>query len=167
MNTVIRKGQCDEIEVLSRLLTTLFAIETDFSVDAAGQAAGLRLLLADSSQNVIFVAENDNGIVGMVTAQLVVSTAAGGYSVLIEDMVILEEYRRQGLGTRLLQQAIAWGKERGAKRWQLVADLKNAPALAFYKNSGFQQSRMIGFYKGSDGRTETGINKIGDSPDDS
>jgi len=78
---------------------------------------------------------------------MVVSTAAGGYSVLIEDMVILEEYRRQGLGTGLLRQVFAWGEQKGAERCQLVADRRNAPALEFYKNSGFQQSSMMGFYK--------------------
>jgi GNAT superfamily N-acetyltransferase len=147
MKAAIRKGGKRDIEELSQLLAKLFAIETDFPIDAAGQAAGLRLLLADCNRNAIFVAENDKGIVGMVTAQLVVSTAAGGYGIIIEDMVILEKYRRQRLGTRLLKQVIAWGREKGAKRYQLVADRRNVPALEFYKNFGFQQSFMTGFYK--------------------
>jgi len=147
MKAEIREGKSGDVEVLSKLLAKLFTLETDFTVDTANQIAGLRLLLADSSRNAIFVAENDEGIVGMVTAQMVVSTAAGGYSVLIEDMVILEEYRRQGLGTGLLRQVFAWGEQKGAERCQLVADRRNAPALEFYKNSGFQQSSMMGFYK--------------------
>ncbi len=150
MKTVIRKGILSDIEVLSQLLAKLFAIETDFPIDTAGQAAGLRLLLADGNRNAIFVAENDKGIVGVVTAQLVVSTAAGGYGILIEDMIILEEYRRQGLGTGLLNQVIAWGKEKGAERFQLVADRRNVPALEFYKDLGFQQSCMTAFYKRSE-----------------
>jgi GNAT superfamily N-acetyltransferase len=147
MKAEIRKGKFEDIDALSQLLARLFAIETDFPVDAASQVAGLRLILADSRRNAVFVAENDDGIVGMATAQRVVSTAAGGYSVLIEDLVILAKYRRQGLGTRLLQKVAAWGEEMGAQRWQLVADRRNAPALEFYKNSGFQQSSMIGLYK--------------------
>jgi len=159
VKAVIREGKSGDIEVLSKLLARLFALETDFTVDTVNQVAGLRLLLADSSRNAIFVAENDEGIVGMVTAQLVVSTAAGGYSVLVEDMMILEEYRRQGLGTGLLRQVFAWGEQKGAERCQLVADRRNAPALEFYKNSGFQQSCMSGFYKRrkGTGKEETGI----------
>jgi len=159
MKVVIRKGKSSDIEALSRLLARLFAVETDFHIDAASQIAGLRLLLAGSRRNVLFVAENDHGIMGMVTAQLVISTAAGGYSVLLEDMLVLEEYRRQGLGTRLLRQVAAWGEKRGAERYQLVADRRNVPALEFYKNSGFQQSCMSGFYKRrkGTGKEETGI----------
>jgi len=159
MKALIRKGKFSDIEVLSELLATLFVSETDFPIDTASQVAGLRLFLADSCRNVIFVAESDDCIVGMVTGQLLVSTAAGGYSVLIEDMVVLEEYHRQGLGTRLLRQVAAWGEERGAKRYQLVADRRNVPALEFYKNSGFQQSCMSGFYKRrkGTGKEETGI----------
>ncbi|SEM49323.1 Acetyltransferase (GNAT) family protein [Syntrophus gentianae] len=147
MKALIREGKASDIEALSQLLAGLFALETDFVPDTANQIAGLRLLLADRRRNVVFVAEDDGNLVGMVTGQLVISTAAGGYSVLIEDMVIREHYRRQGLGTALLRKVAAWGEEGGALRHQLLADRRNAPALDFYRNFGFQQSFMIGLYK--------------------
>ena len=68
-----------------------------------------------------FVAEADDIVVGMVTAQIVVSTSIGGYSILLEDMYVASGFRRKGVGSKLLELVLVWGSERDARRVQLVA----------------------------------------------
>jgi GNAT superfamily N-acetyltransferase len=143
---VIRRANTNDIEHLADLLVELFSIETDFTVDRAKHIIGINRIILDVDRSVIFVAEHRDQIVGMVSGQLVISTAAGGYSVLLEDMCVAGEFRRSGTGSALLQNLAVWGKNKGAKRVQLVADSKNQPAISFYLKKGFSSSRMTGMY---------------------
>jgi GNAT superfamily N-acetyltransferase len=144
----IESAKTGDIESLVKLLNVLFSIEQDFSPDAAAQRNGLKLLLNSPDQAQIFVAHHQAaGIVGMVSAQLVISTAMGAPSAWIEDMVVLGQFRGQGVGTALLEKAKEWAKSKGAKRIQLVADADNTSALDFYKNLDWQPTRLFTWKK--------------------
>jgi GNAT superfamily N-acetyltransferase len=133
----------DDVPALIALLNTLFRIEQDFTPNAANQKKGLKLLIQSQQSGVIKVLRDASGVVvGMVSAQLVISTAQGAPSAWVEDMVISEPYRAQGHGRALLQSALDWAKEKGATRAQLLVDLDNAPALGYYQHLGWQASSM-------------------------
>ncbi len=78
----------------------------------------------------------------MVSAQLVISTSQGSNSAWVEDMVVSEQYRAQGLGRQLLDAALQWAKDKGATRAQLLVDLDNEPAIGYYEHLGWKTSRM-------------------------
>ncbi len=131
-----------DIPELIELLGVLFSIEQDFTPDTEKQQRGLATLLA-SPQGHVAIARDDVGrAIGMVTAQLVISTAEGAPSAWIEDVVIREEWRGKGLGRLLLDTALNWARAQGATRAQLLADLDNTPALAFYNRLGWQPTRL-------------------------
>jgi ribosomal protein S18 acetylase RimI-like enzyme len=144
----VRAAREADVERLVSLLGELFAIEADFRPDPDRQRAGLALLLADPRACVL-VAERGAGVVGMATAQLVVSTAEGAPSAWIEDVVVDRDARAHGVGRRLVAAAVAWAKERGARRCQLLADRHNAPALAFYDRLGWSSTRLVCLRKGA------------------
>jgi len=144
----VRQATSEDVGAMLELLAQLFGIEQDFPIDHQRQAAALRLLLADPERCCVLVAESGPTVVGMVTGQLVVSTAAGGLSLLVEDLAVDERRRRQGIGHRLIEALEAWGRQQGALRLQLVADETNAVALHFYENQKWRRSRMVALYKG-------------------
>jgi GNAT superfamily N-acetyltransferase len=84
----------------------------------------------------------------MVTAQLVVSTAEGARSALVEDLVVDAAERGRGVGASLLGAIEAWARARGATRLQLLADRENAPALAFYARMGWTGTRLVCLRRG-------------------
>jgi GNAT superfamily N-acetyltransferase len=129
------------------LLRELFSIEADFRPDAARQRRGLALLLA-SAQGLVLVAERAGTVLGMVTVQLVVSTAEGGLSALVEDMVVAAGERGAGVGRLLLAAAGGWARGRGASRLQLLADRENGPALRFYARMGWRATRLVCLRRG-------------------
>lgn len=131
-----------DLPALVALLAGLFSIEQDFTPDPGRQRRGLELLLAAPERAVVMVARNGDAVAGMVSAQLVISTAEGAPSAWIEDMVIAAPYRRQGIGRELLGAILDWAKGKGATRAQLLVDLDNAPALAFYERLGWQPTRL-------------------------
>ncbi len=154
MQIRLRKGNRADIDGASALLADLFSIETDFAADPEKQKTGLALFFSSHEEKVIFVAENEGVLVGMVTGQLVISTAAGGYSILVEDLYVQDRFRHKDIGTSLVQMMQEWGKGKGALRIQLLADRRNKAAHIFYRILGFQASRMYGLYMQLGGLTD-------------
>jgi ribosomal protein S18 acetylase RimI-like enzyme len=138
----IRHANTQDVTAMCRLLSQLFVIEQDFVPDPEKQQRGLTLLL-DSTHARLFVAEQERQVVGMLTVQLLVSTAEGGTVGLIEDVVVDEAYRGQGIGKALLQHLETWAQNNGLTRLQLLADRNNRSALRFYEKSGWQTTELI------------------------
>jgi ribosomal protein S18 acetylase RimI-like enzyme len=144
MDATIRNARLEDLDTLTMLLRQLFSIEADFAVNADWQRRGLSLMLDGCLKHrCVKVAEVEGVVVGMVTAQLLISTAEGGSVALVEDMVVDSHCRGRGIG-RLLMAAIEdWSRERGAKRLQLLADRTNFSALDFYDKIGWRPTRLI------------------------
>lgn len=142
LSVCIRRAEQADIPVLLGLLEMLFSIEKDFIFNAEKQERGLRLLLTES-RAAIMVAEQDGQVIGMCSGQLLISTAQGGPSALVEDVTVLPTYQGKGIGKQLLAAISAWAVNQGASRVQLLADRNNTPALAFYQKIGFQTTEMI------------------------
>lgn len=76
-----------------------------------------------------------------------ISTAEGGTAGAVEDLVVMPEYRGQGIGKKLLESVQKWAEDRGAKRLQLLADKNNLPALEFYEKMNWKRTQMIWLWK--------------------
>ena len=126
-----------------RLLEQLFSIEEDFTFNETVQQNGLAMMLDDSEDRCIFVASSGDQIIGMCSVQLLVSTAEGEIVALIEDMVVAQEFQRQGIGKKLMHEIEAWAVQKGAKRMQLLADRNNVKALDFYKKQKWSVTQLI------------------------
>lgn len=139
---LIRCATSEDSDAMLVLLNQLFGVEQDFCFDAPTQHRGLAMLLASSLARV-FVAEAEGVVRGMATGQLVVSTAQGGLSVLVEDVVVDEGWRRRGIGTLLLAELQRWASSQGAGRMQLLADRDNETGLTWYRRHGWQHTNLI------------------------
>jgi GNAT superfamily N-acetyltransferase len=147
VDVAIREASSADLDALVRLLGILFAIEEDFRPDAVRQRRGLWLMLEDPARRRVLVAERGGAVIGMVTGQLVVSTAEGAPAVLVEDLIVEEAERGRGVGRLLLRALEAWARERGATRLQLLADRGNEQALAFYARLGWRATRLLGLQR--------------------
>jgi GNAT superfamily N-acetyltransferase len=140
----IRQGRIQDLEDFVELLKELFSIEADFNFDAVLQGKGLTRILEDNSGgSCIMVAEGGGRVIGMCSAQMLISTAEGGPAALIEDMVVFPEYRGKGIGESLLSAIESWSVQKGATRMQLLADKNNCPALDFYMKNGCGMTQLI------------------------
>ena len=55
----------------------------------------------------------------------------------IDNVVVAEEFRGQGVGTMLLRELILRGEERGIQAFTLEVRVSNAPAIHVYEKLGF------------------------------
>lgn len=139
----IRPATPADIPTLCRLLDQLFSQEAEFIPDRAAQQRGLAAIIERPAVGEILVAHQGESILGMVNLLYSVSTALGAPVALLEDMVVDAAARGRGLGTQLLEAAIATAKARGCRRITLLTDGDNLDAQRFYARQGFARSTMI------------------------
>jgi GNAT superfamily N-acetyltransferase len=142
---IIRPARITDLPDLVDLLCQLFTIETDFALDPVRHARGLRWLLRHARRGTaaVLVAEVDQEVVGMATVQTVISTAEGTRSGWIEDVVVRDGWRRNGIGGLLMDEVRRWARAAGVTRLQLLADQRNRPAFDFYQRDGFSRTNMV------------------------
>lgn len=144
MDIKIRNSRFDDLDALTELLRELFSIEADFSFDEQRQLRGLTLMLDGCSKHrCVKVAEVRRQVVGMCTAQTLISTVEGGIVALVEDVVVDLQFRGRGIGRKLMASIEDWARSRGATRMQLLADRSNFSALDFYDKIGWYPTQLI------------------------
>jgi len=139
----IEPATLDDLPELAEMLYELFSQEADFVPDREKQVRGLRLLLEDPSRGRVFVLRSPNKIIGMINLLITISTAEGGFVLLLEDLFILREHRGQGYGSKLLHYAIDFAKKKNFLRITLLTDQPDEPQRHFYLKNGFVQSTMV------------------------
>lgn len=142
-NVVIEPATEADLDELSKLLVELFAHEGDFRPDKDKQLRGLRLIFEQPSRGRVFVLRRNGTIVGMINLLFTISTAEGGFVMLLEDLVVHSQYQGQGYGNRLLEHAIDFAKKKNFLRITLLTDRPENVAQAFFRKHGFVDSSMI------------------------
>src|SRR6058998_4167007 len=140
---VIEPATEADLDELSEMLGGLFAQESDFRPDKEKQLRGLRLIFEQPSRGRVFVLRRDGAIVGMINLLFTISTAEGGFVMLLEDLVIHKQYQGKGYGSKLLQHAIDFAKQKNFLRVTLLTDRPENVAQEFFRHHGFVESSMI------------------------
>src|ERR1700704_6227100 len=105
---IIEQATLEDLPQLTDLLVDLFAHEGDFRPDRVKQMRGLRLILEQPNRGRIFVLRQNGFILGMTNLLFTISTAEGGFVILLEDLVVHHDFRKLGFGDKLLTHAIEY-----------------------------------------------------------
>lgn len=139
----VEMATLDDLPALTELVMDLFSTSGDFMPDREIQERGLRLILEQPSRGRIVVLRNDDRIFGMVNMLFTISTARGGFVILMEDVVIHPRHRGQGYGTMLLDHVVEFAKQKRFLRITLLTDKISAESQEFFRKQGFEYSNMI------------------------
>ncbi len=142
-HVVIEPATEADLDELSEMLGELFAQEGDFRPDKEKQLRGLRLIFEQPSRGRVFVLRQNGAIVGMINLLFTISTAEGGFVILLEDLVVHKKDQGKGYGRRLLQHAIDFAKQKNFLRVTLLTDRPENVAQEFFRHHGFVESSMI------------------------
>ena len=140
---VIEPATEADLDELSEMLGGLFSQEGDFRPDKEKQLRGLRLIFEQPSRGRVFVLRQNGAIVGMINLLFTISTAEGGFVILLEDLVIHQQYQGKGYGSKLLQHAIDFAKQKNFLRITLLTDRPENLAQEFFRHHDFVESSMI------------------------
>ena len=101
--------------------------------------------LLGRSSVLVFAATEGGRAVGGLTAHLLPMTAYEGAEVFIYDVAVADEYRRRGVGRRLLGAISSEAKRLGASNLFVLADVVDTGALGFYRSLGGAPSSVTLF----------------------
>src|SRR6266478_354081 len=135
-NIVIEPATEADLDELSVMLGELFTQEGDFRPDKEKPLRGLRLIFEQPSRGRVFVLRRNGAIVGMINLLFTISTGGGGFVVLLEDLVVHKEVQGKGYGSKLLQHAIDFAKQKNFLRVTLLTDRPENVAQEFFRHHG-------------------------------
>ncbi|HET9908955.1 MAG TPA: GNAT family N-acetyltransferase [Anaerolineales bacterium] len=103
--------------------------------------------LIDSKSSTLLLARHpgENGeIVGILT--LTIYRVPTGIRSIIEDVIVDENLRRQGIGAALLSQAIELARREGANSITLTSNPRREAANLLYQSMGFKRRETNAYY---------------------
>ncbi|WP_325109707.1 GNAT family N-acetyltransferase [Luteolibacter pohnpeiensis] len=139
----VEPATIEDLPALTELVVELFSDSGDFTPDRAVQERGLQLILEQPSRGRIFVLRNDHRIFGMVNLLFTISTARGGFVIMMEDVIVHPSHRCLGYGTMLLKHVVEFAQQKNFKRITLLTDKLSEESQQFFAKHGFTYSTMI------------------------
>jgi GNAT superfamily N-acetyltransferase len=132
----IRNCKVDDFDAVVPLLRQLYP---DKSFDLVSLRRAYDRSLA-SDERVLFCAIFHQQMVGFgslaIKSNLLWCETLIGY---VNDMVVDEAYRGQGIGTQILDHIISWAREQGCHRIELNSSFHRKASHAFYEHRGFKR----------------------------
>ena len=95
-------------------------------------------------QGYMLVCDGNN--VGYCVTMKTYSVEAGGITIWIDELFVLEEYRSKGLGRELFKY-IEENGDKKLRRIRLEVELENGRAISPYKKMGFEPAPYDGMWK--------------------
>jgi GNAT superfamily N-acetyltransferase len=142
--TTIEPATADDLPELTDLLGQLFTQESEFAPDRVKQMRALRLIIDNPARGRIFVVRSGSHLLGMINLLITISTAEGGFVLMLEDLVVHPDYRGHGLGGQLVERAIQFAREKKFLRITLLTErVKEEAAQGFFRKHGFVNSTML------------------------
>jgi GNAT superfamily N-acetyltransferase len=126
-----------DTDSVANLLAALFE-EVEGSPDAEEIAGIFAEMEADDSHSTLLALDEDEDIVGILTMVECLSISAGGKYGVINELYVVPEYRSEGVGKMLIDEAKDLIESRDWKRLELTTPGDEfSKTLRFYEREGF------------------------------
>lgn len=137
VNNVEDAKKCNE------LLTKLIASEKEFDDNIKKNYAVKEYFekLYKKENNILFIAKENDMAIGYAYCKIITSDDGPqiNHIALLDGIYVKEEYRKQKIATKLIDECKKWAKDIGAKIFELSVLEKNENAISLYKNIGFYE----------------------------
>lgn len=94
------------------------------------------------SGGALFFAQDQDSMVGFLTVRVQRTPdepyVSPGRQAIVDNLGVRADWRRQGIGRKLMEAAHEWARQHGASRVQLSVWEFNAGAIALYESLGYE-----------------------------
>jgi ribosomal protein S18 acetylase RimI-like enzyme len=87
----------------------------------------------------LFLAVEGGELCGMLSLAIVPTTQGAGCFSYLDDVFVLEQHRGQGIGAKLMREALNHARKSGCVRVELGTRRDNVQARRLYERLGFQE----------------------------
>ena len=138
----IRKASKNDIPVILGLLYELGRPKPQKDSDVDNFRKLASKYVRDSDKQVFVAIHDDVDIVGMVAIMFLSRLNHASQEMYIPELVVTEEYQRNGIGKMLVDHCINLAKEKKCHRIRLESGNQRTESHQFYKKLGFEQSSL-------------------------
>lgn len=126
-----------DTDIVAALLAALFE-EVGHTPSAEEIAAIFADMDADDKHSTLLALDDDEDVVGVLTLTESLALYAGGHIGVINELYVVPEYRSEGVGKMLLDEAKELAENRGWRRLEVTTPGDDYPkTLRFYEREGF------------------------------
>jgi predicted N-acetyltransferase YhbS len=141
MTTMLRPATEADAHAIAVLLAEL-------GYPASEAEVGARLRgMAQSRTGCVLVAQADDGVVGLIVAELVPYFPNGSTMCRITALVVAAEQRGRGIGERLVEGVAAFAREHRCAGIEITSAEHRGEAHRFYRRLGFSRT-SVRFFRG-------------------
>jgi ribosomal protein S18 acetylase RimI-like enzyme len=141
LDLTIRIASEADLDSLVRLAAAFRADLGQSTLSEVDFRASIAALLQDAGTEFFLALNAQKGAIGYVQARYRSSAWTLAPEAELEDVFVVPDARRRGVGLQLVRFAIACAIERGCRSMGLNTNENNEGALAFYKRLGFLAER--------------------------
>jgi ribosomal protein S18 acetylase RimI-like enzyme len=118
------------------------AIEDSESLEINKAIENCRILLNDANCTLLVAKAGDSmvGFINFTTRKTALHSAPSG---LIDELIVAEEYRGQGIGRQLISAAVDKCRRLGCCEIEVSTEKTNTKAREFYKSCGFEDVGIL------------------------
>jgi ribosomal protein S18 acetylase RimI-like enzyme len=138
----VREARLSDGAAIADLLGQLADVTEGWSFSPAWVEANLPPMLEDDDY-VLLVAEGQGEVVGLLTLHLRRTLFHPAPVALIDELVVDRDWRGQGVGRRLVEEAIRAARARGVCEIEVSTEPSNQAAQAFYRRLGFSHQAVL------------------------
>ncbi|MGE6489223.1 GNAT family N-acetyltransferase [Paenisporosarcina sp. NPDC076898] len=140
----IQKATLNELDSLTELFD-LYRLFYKQKSDLEGAREFLRKRMIHE-ESVVFIAFDENNSVGFVQLFPIFSSVSMQRSWVLNDLYVKENARKKGAAEKLINMAIQFAEETGAKGVSLETGKENFPAQRLYERIGFVRESNHFYY---------------------
>lgn len=138
----VREAKTADAEDIYTLSRELAASVGDEPPEREAVLGSLKALLEASHAHVL-VAEDEEGVAGVVSLWIKPDLAHGDTVVEVPMLAVVEDRRREGVGKLLMRETRKQAYEHGASLIELIATYDNVVARDFYRSLGFVETDHV------------------------
>lgn len=143
MNIVIKKADISNLKDIQSLNHKLFELEYNnfdpaLNVEWTYEEEGTRYFENMINNEIVYIAIDDDKIIGYLAGSVNIENSYVTKSLAeVDNMFILEEYRKYGVGSKLMNHFKEYCIKNNIEELKVTAFAKNTDAIEFYKKNGF------------------------------
>ena len=128
----IRNFELDDLDKVYELMNILY--EGKLKYDRFKEIYKLKI---EDKNSYYIVALEDDIVVGVLTSELQEKLHRERLQLFIEDLIVEESKRNNGIGKTLIENAVNYAKNNNCEVVELTSYKDNIKAHKFYENNGF------------------------------
>ncbi len=138
---MVRRASKDDLTILNEMINKLYKYETSFNSNSNFDFKFdnyFNEYKIDSDTDIILVYECDGLITGYIHASKKFDKQAFDVEYIVRTIFVDEQYRNNGIGSKLMNNVISILKNRGIKYLDVECYSDNIKSLKFYEKYGFK-----------------------------